>query len=96
VGRHVRRWGWVYVLTLVWLGTWAGQAWAMADLPAREFVAATLENWQSEFLQLAVQTGVVVGAAEVAFRRSTEDQRRIEAKIDRALAELGVKPDDVA
>ena len=60
---HMRRWGFVYLLLLLFLASWAGQLIAMlpdiAEKGWHEFWAATFENWQSEFLQLAVQTVLI-------------------------------------
>jgi hypothetical protein len=57
-----------------------------------QFFSATLENWQSEFLQLVWQ------AAGLAFfffwgsSQSKEGDERLEAKIDRLLTEQGIDP----
>jgi hypothetical protein len=59
-----------------------------------QFFSATLENWQSEFLQLVWQ------AAGLAFfffwgsSQSKEGDERLEAKIDRLLTEQGIDPVD--
>jgi hypothetical protein len=47
------------------------------------FLSSTFENWQSEFLQLAVQALVVVGAAGRVFRVSKDDSEEIKARLDR-------------
>lgn len=83
--RHLRRWGAVYLLLAVFLASWAGQFVFMA-LEGDGWVAfwsATLENWQSEFLQLAFQALVVVGAAGVMFRVSKDDTEDIKARLNR-------------
>lgn len=41
------------VLLLAFIGSWAGQL-QTHDGDLREFWNATFENWQSEFLQIAV------------------------------------------
>jgi hypothetical protein len=67
----MRRWGAVVILIILFLGSWTGQLITQATEAAvqaqthgqpfqmgefwPEFWAATFENWQSEFLQLAVQ-----------------------------------------
>ena len=101
---HLRRWGAVYLLLMLFVGSWAGQLVAQAAEFTSEqgqhgqpftwsefwptFWAATLENWQSEFLQLIWQAVIVVGYAHVVFRKGTEDIDRVEAKVDRLLARL--------
>jgi hypothetical protein len=89
VRRHFQRWGAVYILTLMFLASWIGQL--IAQLPKvdeegwSEFWSATLENWQSEFLQLAVQAVLVVGLASILFQVSKQDVSRIEGKLDELL-----------
>lgn len=60
-----------------------------------QFFASTMENWQSEFLQLVWQAvGLAVfylwGSSQ---SRETED--RLEAKLDRLLQQQGINPDDI-
>jgi hypothetical protein len=69
--KHLRNWGAIWLLLLMFLGSWLGQflaqlheiradaqehgqAFVWADFWP-QFWAATFENWQSEFLQLAIQ-----------------------------------------
>jgi hypothetical protein len=89
---HLRRWGAAYLLVVMFLVTWAGQL--LAQLPTvadpaehgwAEFWAATFENWQSEFLQLAVQAVVVVALARRLFAVSVDDHDRLERKVDELL-----------
>lgn len=57
-----------------------------------EFFTSTLENWQSEALQLVWQ---VVGLAIFYFwgsSQSRESDERIEAKLDALLRERGIDP----
>lgn len=93
---HLRRWGWVWLLAAMWAAAWAAQliVQAVAGDPPADMAVATLENWQSEFLQLVVQALLLIGAADVAFRRATEDQHRMERKLDAILTELDVDPGD--
>ncbi|WP_030248157.1 hypothetical protein [Streptomyces sp. NRRL S-455] len=87
--RHFRRWGAVYILALLFLGSWAGQLIAMQPKIDQEgwseFWAATFENWQSEWLQLVFQAVLLLGAKHVMFKADARDLERIEAKLDRAL-----------
>lgn len=97
--RHIRRWGAVYVLLLLFLGSWLGQFFSqLSDFRNEQaahgqpfiwsdygssFLASTLENWQSEWLQLVFQAILLLGAKHWIFRVDAEDMERIEAKIDR-------------
>jgi hypothetical protein len=72
---HFKRWGALYILAILFLGSWVGQfATQVAEVKADarehkepfvwadfwpQFWAATFENWQSEFLQLAVQAVLI-------------------------------------
>jgi hypothetical protein len=59
------------------------------------FWQSTLENWQSEFLQLATFT---IAAGYLVYKGSSEspDQsERLEAKVDALLEQQGVDPRDV-
>jgi hypothetical protein len=104
--RHIRRWGAVYVLLLLFLGSWLGhfasqlvefrndqrahgQSFAWADFwPA--FLSSTLENWQSEWLQLVFQAVLLLGAKHWIFKVDAEDLERIEAKLDEVKDRLGL------
>jgi hypothetical protein len=79
---HLRRWGAVYILTILFLGSWLGQAITMWDQGWNEFWAATFENWQSEWLQLIFQAVLLLGAKHWLFRIDAEDLERIEHKVD--------------
>jgi hypothetical protein len=60
-----------------------------------EFGQATFENWQSEFLQLGA---FVILSAYLVYKGSSESpdsSERIEAKVDRLLAERGISVDEV-
>ena len=66
-----------------------GQEFEWDDFLA-QFTASTLENWQSEFLQLIWQAA---GLALLLFwgsSQSKESDERIEAKIDALLEERGI------
>lgn len=98
----MRRWGAAYLLVGLFLGSWAGQL--VAQLPTiygdpatgatgwAEFWSATFENWQSEFLQLAVQATLVVAAARYVFAVSLDDHDRLEAKVDELLTRIEPPP----
>lgn len=72
---HLRKWGAVWILVVLFIGSWVGQFVSQltevrADAQTHgepfmwsdfwpQFFAATLENWQSEFLQLLVQAVLI-------------------------------------
>ena len=102
--KHIRRWGAVYLLLLLFIGSWLGQFFtqltqfrneqAAQGLPFTwsqywpSFIASTLENWQSEWLQLVFQALLLLGAKHLLFRVDVEDEERIERKIDMLREEL--------
>jgi hypothetical protein len=69
--KHMKRWGAIWILAALFLGSWIAQfftqlAEVRGDAQTHgekfmwsdfwpQFFSATFENWQSEFLQLAVQ-----------------------------------------
>ncbi|MBF6332164.1 DUF6766 family protein [Nocardia transvalensis] len=95
---HFRRWGAVYLLFLLFVGSWIGQFFAQLSEYRNtaqahgqtfawsgywpDFLASTLENWQSEWLQLVFQAILLLGAKHWLFRVDAQDLERIEAKID--------------
>ncbi len=96
---HLRRWGAVYVLALLFLGSWIGQFFAqLAEFrdDAKDhgekfmwadfwpaFLSSTFENWQSEWLQLVFQAILLLGAKHLIFKVDAEDMERLEAKVDK-------------
>jgi hypothetical protein len=103
---HIRRWGAVYILLLLFAGSWAGQfVTQLADFTStqqqhgqpfrwneylQEFFAGTFENWQSEWLQLIFQAILLLGAKHWLFKVDAEDIERIEAKVDDIKDRLGL------
>ena len=104
--RHFRRWGAVYLLALLFLGSWLGQFFTQLvrfreeqeDLGVPfswagywpDFLASTFENWRSEWLQLVFQAVLLLGAKHWIFKVDAEDMERLEAKIDRIQDRLGL------
>lgn len=102
--KHLRRWGAVYVLLVLFAGSWLGQCVAQLSVVRQEqvmhhepfvmsdflvqFAASTLENWQSEWLQLIFQAILLLGAKHWIFRVDAEDLERVESKIDAIQAAL--------
>ncbi|GIH95876.1 DUF6766 family protein [Planobispora siamensis] len=72
-----------------------GQDFAWAEfLP--EFLASTLENWQSEFLQLIWQAAGLAFLYHWGSSQSKESDDRMEAKLDALLQERGIDPADLS
>jgi hypothetical protein len=81
----------VWLLFALWLGTEYVSTQHEHSAPIQasqfiaEFMAATLENWQSEWLQLIYQAIFLLGFKHVFFKVDAEDLERIEQKLDRVL-----------
>ena len=109
--RFRKAYGFAIITGVFFLLSWAGQFFAQMITERNDaeehgqifqwaeflpqFLSSTLENWQSEFLQLVWQA---VGLALLLFwgsSQSKESDERIEAKLDLLLAERGIDPDDV-
>ncbi len=103
--KHLRRWGAVYVLLALFIGSWLGQFLTqMAEFTSEQtqhgssfswsdflptFFASTFENWQSEWLQLVFQAVLLLGAKHLLFQADAEDLERIERKIDALRERVG-------
>lgn len=68
-----------------------GQAFSWSEFLPR-FLASTLENWQSEFLQLVWQAAGLALFYYWGSSQSRESDERIEAKLDALLRERGIDP----
>ncbi|PZF83362.1 DUF6766 family protein [Jiangella anatolica] len=106
--RNLRRWGAVYVLILLFLGSWLGQFFTqLSEFRSEQqthgepftwsdyltsFFASTFENWQSEWLQLVFQAVLLLAAKHLLFQADAEDLERIERKIDRIHEHVGAGP----
>ena len=111
VKKHLQHWGAVYLLFALFLGSWIGQFLTQAVAVAKEahargdvfewgdfwshFLASTFENWQSEWLQLFVQAGVLLGMKHLIFKADAADLERLDANLDRLLDERGGDPAEV-
>lgn len=84
--KHFRRWGAVYILAILWFGSWMVQLVAMQpeihEKGMSRFWAATFENLQSEWLQLVFQAVLLLGAKHWLFQVDAEDMERLESKVD--------------
>ena len=110
--RHFRRWGAVYLLLLLFLGSGLGHFLTQLTEFRHEqashgeaftwaaywpdFWASTFENWQSQWLQLIFQAILLLGAKHWLFQVDAEDMERLEAKVDAVAQRLGLDPDEAA
>ncbi|MFC0625565.1 DUF6766 family protein [Kribbella deserti] len=101
---HMRRWGAVYLLAILFMGSWLGQFFTqLSEFRSDQeqhgqsfvwadylmnFFASTFENWQSEWLQLVFQALLLLGAKHILFRVDAEDMERLEAKVDKISKQL--------
>jgi hypothetical protein len=106
VGKHMRRWGAIYLLAMLFVGSWLGQfvmqlievgneARAHGEAFSMsefwpQFWQATFENWQSEWLQLFVQGVVLLGMKHLMFKADAEDMEKLDWKVDALLAHAGI------
>jgi len=100
---HFQKWGAVYILFLLFLGSWLGQAISQGIEVANDakthgevftwsdywpqFISSTLENWQSEFLQLAFQSILIASVLQFKIFRADisadkEDVGKIMDRLD--------------
>lgn len=71
-----------------------GQPFEMSDFLV-QFGASTLENWQSEFLQLCWQAAGLAFLLFWGSSQSKEGNERLEAKVDALMRDRGLDPDAV-
>jgi hypothetical protein len=72
-----------------------GQAFEWAEF-FPQFFASTLENWQSEFLQLLWQAAGLTFLFFWGSSQSKESDERLEAKVDALLKERGLNPEQLS
>lgn len=105
---HLQKWGAAYLMLALFLTSWLGQfiaqmiefgnearehgqAFTMSEYwPA--FLAATFENWQSEWLQLAFQAVVLLGMKHVMFKADAIDTEEIQLDLKEIREHLGIPP----
>jgi Domain of unknown function (DUF6766) len=107
---HLRRWGAAYLLLALFLASWIGQFVAMLiesgnqarehDQPFRigdfwvQFLSATFENWQSEWLQLLIQAVVLLGMKHLIFKADAVDMEQVQLDLAEIKQRLGIPPRD--
>ena len=101
------KWGAVIILFVFFLASWGGQfftqlaserlvsaqhgqSFQINDFWA-EFFSSTFENWQSEWLQLAVQGLLLAGFTSYIFRKQNEEHYKTQMMIDDLRRELHAK-----
>lgn len=96
---HFQYWGALYILFVLFVGSLIGQFVYQVVLGGEDsykFLSAVFENWQSEWIQLFVQALLIQGLGHVLYRKETEDQERMERKLDQILTSLGSAQREVA
>ena len=86
--KHFQYWGALYILVLLFVGSFVGQFIYQVMLgkdDVIQFLAAVFENWQSEWIQLFVQALLIQALGHVLYKKEKEDQERIERKLDNVL-----------
>jgi hypothetical protein len=107
---HLRRWGAAYLLLVLFVTSWVAQfvtTLIESGNEAREhggsfqmsefwpqFLSATFENWQSEWLQLLVQAVVLLGMKHVLFKADALDMEQIQLDLAEIKRTLGIPPRD--
>jgi len=107
---HFRRWGAAYLLAVIFFASWTGQfvatlvevgndarehgqQFAMSEFWP-EFLSATFENWQSEWLQLLVQAVVLLGMKHLLFKADALDMEQVQLDLTEIKQHLGIPPRD--
>ena len=107
---HLRRWGAIYIMVALFLGSWIAQFFTQMIEFGNEarshgesfemnqylpqFFASTFENWQSEWLQLAFQGVVLLGMKHILFKADAEDTEQIQLDLTEIKDHLGIPPRD--
>lgn len=94
----LRRWAAVIILIILFFASWGGQFATQLAAEKQsaeqhgtefqmsefwpEFWSATFENWQSEWLQLTFQALLVVGFAQLIFRKGEEEHYKTQLMIE--------------
>jgi hypothetical protein len=89
LGLFLLSWGGQFIAQLIEVGQEAEQHGAVFEWPDfwAQFWQSTLENWQSEFLQLCWQAAGLALFLHWGSSQSRESDDRIEAKLDKLLAQ---------
>jgi hypothetical protein len=93
-----RRWAALFILLALFLGSWGAQYVSQLKVERQEaaqhgqqlqmeefwpqFWQSTMENWQSEWLQLFTQGLIIAGYAEYLFRKGNEEHYKTHLMIE--------------
>jgi hypothetical protein len=86
--KHFQYWGALYVLAALFVGSLIAHYVYQVVLGGEDFnkfMSAVFENWQSEWIQLFVQALLIQGLGHILYKKETEDQERMERKLDRLI-----------
>ena len=99
-----RRWAAVFILFGFFFLSWGGQYVTQLETVRQEseqhgqtfqmnefwpeFWSSTLENWQSEWLQLATQAIMIAALADYVFRKGNQDHYKTQLMIDELRKEM--------
>lgn len=94
----LNRWAAVFILIAFFLMSWGGQYVSQMQVEKQQaeqhgqqfsmqefmpqFWASTLENWQSEWLQLLTQAILIAALADYLFRKGNQDHYKTQLMID--------------
>jgi hypothetical protein len=105
--QHLRRWGAIYILIILFLGSWLGQFLTQLSVEKADaiehgqpfewsgfwaqFFASTFENHQSEFLQLVVQGVLLLALGRYLFRADDTASKEDIADLKREVDRLVIQ-----
>lgn len=100
----IKRWAAVFILAVFFVASWAGQFVTQLESEKLisqqhgqvfqmeefwpEFWSSTLENWQSEWLQLLTQALVISGFSSYIFRKQDEEHYKTQLMIEQLKKEI--------
>lgn len=100
----VRRWAALFILVAFFILSWGGQFVFQMQTVKQEsqqhgqtfkmeeflpqFWTSTFENWQSEWLQLAVQALLIAALADYLFRKGNQDHYQTQLMIEELRKEI--------
>lgn len=104
----LRKWGALLILVVFFILSWGGQFYFQMQATRQEsqqhgqefsmneflpqFWSSTLENWQSEWLQLATQAVLIAALADYFFRKGNQDHYKTQLMIDELRNDLKKAP----
>jgi hypothetical protein len=105
---HFKKWGALYLLGALFIGSLAAQFITQLIAVGQEaqqhgqefamadfwpqFLSSVFENWQSEWLQLLVQGAVLLGMKHVLFKADAMDTEQMQMDLAEIKEHLGIPP----